>query len=319
MANSSNSPKAHDAVLGGQSPPPVDGVTLGGIEGLRQRFAVGNCEQKIKMLPTALNYGEAGIDFLIEVLNDPTLRVRATAYNVLQDADIEQAKSEILQGFLLHQGDRIYSVYESYLFYNDWCYDLITYAERIDYIYGFPVPFVPCLSRHIFRSSAEIAAKLHHDWRAIQEDICSYFTQIGWDDSSDWRREFNIIEWCKNNNILIRLPQEEKANFKTRLMDAGYANDLSNCTLNEEMEFLLQELMRFDEREEEKISHLNDDLEEIEWEIRHELETKTIRFLQVSQCYELLSQLWLDAIGQLTFIHEETIEEEIYIIPTGKL
>jgi|GEM_PF-2606426 len=318
MVDRSNSPQNTHAVLGGQNPPPRDSATLGGIEGVRQSFTTGNCEQRVGIIPTALNYGEAGIEFLIEVLSAPELTVRATAYNVLKDVNIEQAQSAIASEFLLHPGDRVYSIYESAITYNDWCYDLLVDVEEIELYYG-ALSNINCFSRHIFRSSAEIAAKLHHDWRAIQDNVCRYFSQIGWDDLSNERERFNILEWCKNYNVLIRLPDEGKASFEKRLAAAGYSTNLSNCTLNEEMEFLQQELIDLEESENQKISHVDEDREEIEWKIRYELEKKTIKFLQVSQRYELLGQLWLDAIGQLTFIHEETIEGEMYIIPTGKL
>ena len=35
MTNNQNQPREYDAVLGGQSPPPVEGAILGGIEGVK--------------------------------------------------------------------------------------------------------------------------------------------------------------------------------------------------------------------------------------------------------------------------------------------
>jgi hypothetical protein len=92
MNVSSNSPRDDDAVLGGQDLPPVGSVILGGLEGLRQRLAADNCEQRIAALADALNYGEAGIDLLIEAMNDAVLAFRAKAYKYLQQ--IISAKSE---------------------------------------------------------------------------------------------------------------------------------------------------------------------------------------------------------------------------------
>lgn len=43
-------PKEYDATLGGQNPPPTDGTVLGGIKGVKQRFASGNENERINSL-----------------------------------------------------------------------------------------------------------------------------------------------------------------------------------------------------------------------------------------------------------------------------
>lgn len=125
MNVSPNSPRDDDAVLGSQALPPVGSVILGGLEGLRQRLAGDNCEQRIAALADALNYGEAGIDLLIEAMNDAVIAVRAIAYRLLQGVQSRKSQQAIAKGLLLNPGDRIYSVYKSEIGYGDDSYYLI--------------------------------------------------------------------------------------------------------------------------------------------------------------------------------------------------
>ena len=55
-------PKSQDAVLGGQSPPPLGGVVLGGIAGVKRRLASSAIAPRIAALREALNYGENGLE-----------------------------------------------------------------------------------------------------------------------------------------------------------------------------------------------------------------------------------------------------------------
>jgi len=65
MAIAPIQPQPDDAVLGGQSAAPIDGAVLGGIEGVKQRFEVGDFEQKKQALEDALRYGDRqGLEFL---------------------------------------------------------------------------------------------------------------------------------------------------------------------------------------------------------------------------------------------------------------
>lgn len=38
MSENPNQPRVYDVVLGGQAPPPVEGVVLGGLEGVKSRL-----------------------------------------------------------------------------------------------------------------------------------------------------------------------------------------------------------------------------------------------------------------------------------------
>ncbi len=93
MSNSEQ-PKDNDAVMGGQNTSLVFNAVLGGIQGVKQRLATGNVEQRIAALEEALNYSEAGLDLVRDALNDPSKNVQIKARELL---GIEEPKSETLQ------------------------------------------------------------------------------------------------------------------------------------------------------------------------------------------------------------------------------
>ncbi|HIK09801.1 MAG TPA: WD40 repeat domain-containing protein [Oscillatoriaceae cyanobacterium M33_DOE_052] len=90
-------PRPDDVVLGGQQPPPFNGVVLGGIEGARKRARYSSIPGQIVALQDALNYGPAGLDLIIEALQSPHHQIRWAAYSLLvnqPDPEIQQALTE---------------------------------------------------------------------------------------------------------------------------------------------------------------------------------------------------------------------------------
>ena len=78
-------PRPDDAVLGGLSQAPIDGVVLGGIEGVRQKLASDNEAVKREGVLQALNYGDKGIEMLFKTLELETNRgVWQLAYQKLE-------------------------------------------------------------------------------------------------------------------------------------------------------------------------------------------------------------------------------------------
>ena len=66
-------PQKHDLVMGGNNPPPVDGVVLGGIAGVKNKFDRNNIEPKtLSIFEEALKYGKEGEDWLYEILEKET-------------------------------------------------------------------------------------------------------------------------------------------------------------------------------------------------------------------------------------------------------
>lgn len=95
MAENLNQPREYDAVLGGQAPPPQDGAVLGGWEGVKQRLARGAVEQRIDALLDAFQYGQEGLNLVIQTLEDKSNEVSLAAYWLLQDSTEPRAKQAL--------------------------------------------------------------------------------------------------------------------------------------------------------------------------------------------------------------------------------
>lgn len=87
-------PKDTDAVMGGENSTLLSNAILGGIQGVKQRFATGNVEQRIAALEEALNYNDAGLDLVRDALDDPSKNVQIKARKLL---GIEEPKNETPQ------------------------------------------------------------------------------------------------------------------------------------------------------------------------------------------------------------------------------
>lgn len=92
MSNNPNKPQEFDAVLGGKAPPPVEGIVLGGLEGVKHRLTNPVVEARVAALSEALNYGEAGLDLVIGALKDELRQVHCSAYRLLRQRVEPQVK-----------------------------------------------------------------------------------------------------------------------------------------------------------------------------------------------------------------------------------
>ena len=97
MPDNPNQPTEYDAVLGGNVPPPVGGVILGGLEGVKRRLKSAVVEQRVATLKEALQYGEAGLDLVIEALQDESEEIQRTAYRLLRSKTEPQIKQALQQ------------------------------------------------------------------------------------------------------------------------------------------------------------------------------------------------------------------------------
>nr|WP_322714978.1 STM4015 family protein [Nostoc sp. ChiSLP03a]MDZ8216263.1 STM4015 family protein [Nostoc sp. ChiSLP03a] len=95
MTDNQNQPRDYDAVLGGQSPPPIDGVVLGGIEGIKRCLSNPVANVRIAALSEALKYGDAGLDVLIQALQDKSRLVQRFAYRLLKQRVEPQVKQAL--------------------------------------------------------------------------------------------------------------------------------------------------------------------------------------------------------------------------------
>ncbi|MGB6299982.1 MAG: SUMF1/EgtB/PvdO family nonheme iron enzyme [Rivularia sp. (in: cyanobacteria)] len=90
-------PKPYDAVLGNQNQAPEGAAVLGGIEGVKLRLSNENPEVRIKALHQALNYGELGIDLIIEALEDESPEVQIKAHSLLVPLSEQKVKRVLIE------------------------------------------------------------------------------------------------------------------------------------------------------------------------------------------------------------------------------
>ena len=97
MNNNQNQPREFDVVLGGKNPPPVTGVVLGGIEGVKQRLESEIVDVRIKALNDAFKYGDEGLDLVIQALENDSLQVQGFASRLLKEWGGEKGKQALLE------------------------------------------------------------------------------------------------------------------------------------------------------------------------------------------------------------------------------
>jgi formylglycine-generating enzyme required for sulfatase activity len=97
MMNHSQQPSKYDAVLGGNSPSPEGAVVLGGIEGVRLRLNNPDSKIRIAALSQALNYGEQGLDVVIQALHNELPQVQIQAYSLLTSRTELKVKQALLK------------------------------------------------------------------------------------------------------------------------------------------------------------------------------------------------------------------------------
>ena len=76
-------PKAQDTVFGGQAETPLGSLVLGGIEGVKRRLASPAIALKVTALREALNYGDAGLNLVLQNLQNESIKVQRTAQLLL--------------------------------------------------------------------------------------------------------------------------------------------------------------------------------------------------------------------------------------------
>jgi hypothetical protein len=81
---SETNPHESDLVLGGQNPPPINGVILGGSAGAKQRTENASIAQRLQFLNNALKYGDSAINLALHSLIDPSDEVKQLARKLLR-------------------------------------------------------------------------------------------------------------------------------------------------------------------------------------------------------------------------------------------
>jgi hypothetical protein len=102
MSENPNQPNEYDAVLGNQVSAPVGGAVLGGLLGVKRRLASVVVQQRIVALSEALNYGQDGLNLVIQALLDESEQVQQTACLLLQQLRTQPQVQQALDDFLYH-------------------------------------------------------------------------------------------------------------------------------------------------------------------------------------------------------------------------
>ncbi|MBN3878656.1 MULTISPECIES: WD40 repeat domain-containing protein [unclassified Nostoc] len=95
----------------------VNNTVLGGIERVKQLLAYGKVEQKIDALLDAFEYGEAGLDLIIEALKNSEVDVQEAAYWLLQESTEPRAKLAL-------------QLYNPYLFF-EYLFTIERYTDEV--------------------------------------------------------------------------------------------------------------------------------------------------------------------------------------------
>ncbi|MGK7873312.1 MAG: GUN4 domain-containing protein [Xenococcaceae cyanobacterium] len=91
-------PRPYDAVLGAQEVP-LSAAVLGGLESVKRRFASEVEQHRIAALYSALNYGQKGLELIIQALTDKSKQVEQTAFYLLLQKRTEPRVKQILQHY----------------------------------------------------------------------------------------------------------------------------------------------------------------------------------------------------------------------------
>jgi hypothetical protein len=236
--SSSSTPDNQDLGLGGQNSPPSDSAILGGIEELQQQMNDAPPDQRSQLLASALNYGEAGIDLLIDRLtHDSVLAIRALAYQLLQGVDSQKANLAVADGVWLNAGDLIYGVYKSAIGYDDeyfflfdsWDSESIDDTNWSDFGYtdyeafcrdendnygGDLESYIPKrVARYVSKAQADAAAEQLHIKLVCEWDGGTYSFETG--------HAVDLADWCSVNQVLNAATTTDLDDLCDQLKAAG--------------------------------------------------------------------------------------------------
>ena len=94
--NEENKPKGYDLVLGGNNPPPVDGLVLGGIAGIKRRLESNNTEIIKSALSDAISYKDEGLELVINALYNTPQEIRQHAVKIIRNYKTAKAEQALL-------------------------------------------------------------------------------------------------------------------------------------------------------------------------------------------------------------------------------
>ena len=258
------------------------------MEELLNAWQTSKVDQKIDLLLQVLQFGEAGIDFLISKLSDRELLVRAKAYQLLQDVSSPKVQQAIAPGLLFNPGDKLYYVGNPTLFFNDWCYCIYQLSEKDkikhlatynDYKYqGYKIVsfdeaayIITNIPYYINRQEAQLSADL------LKHKIISQISVTSFDLEHNQEA---VIQWCNKHQIFQEVKNLELKKHRQPDTQKFYSNFGIPYDFN--------------------------DPGDIYWSTVEE-------HLKSISNQKLLEQLWLDLLGTPTYIQEIVFDKNTYL------
>jgi hypothetical protein len=279
-------------------------------------------------------YEESEIDLLIESLNNPELKVRATAYELLINGlKTPKIKLAIAKGLLLNPGDRIYSVWQAGIRFDDQAYYLIYDScdlnqelvikenSELDYINDseFDEDY---LAPDYFEEEYELSEDDYQDpeIESYESFFAEYIKQDElieisdrqkriWDELEAFDIETSISYEigclfashyiCQNRAEAIAESLHQKSIKKHDIWSFRWEkiNDLEAWCIANNVPY--QKKCYDDPNEDSTISTVD----------REHL----MNYLQQPKNINLLSKLWKDAVGNFAFVCEQTVENQTYL------
>jgi hypothetical protein len=293
----SNRPQSNDVVLGGDQPLPLQSAVLGGDAALPKRFPqLALAEQQASIL-TLVEYGEAGLQQIINCLQSPSVGLRRMAYELLEMRSEPITQQAIAPGFPLYRGDVVYQVYESVIGYDDEGYLLLRSLEEM---LGYAK--APLLGQFVDPSSAQVFLARQHELSAVRDCILDtpyLFRTARFSDNVDYlgfpNWDFPMRDWCRTYKIPVPEFGESQTAYTARF--GRISPKFSKIPAVNQ--WFLRELAYQ--------SHLEPD----EYDSKVDMVMRVLEFLIASQQHDLMAQLWLDMVGPLAFIHEESSVSQI--------
>lgn len=255
------------------------------MEELLQAIANSSIEQQVSLLPQALEYGESGVDFLIDHLNNPELEVRAKAYELLRHNQSQKVQQAIAPGLLFNPGDKIFYIRKSTMWFDDSFYSLyqssnvdqekhlVTYNDYINQSYkiisfdqaAYIITFTPYFINY---QQAKLAAESLHNKRISEVSI----TEFDLNDDQE-----TIKQWCDRYQITQAVNNFQKEQDLKTGWDRW-----------------------------SKIHGISDSKVYIFW-------STVESYLKSSKHLDLLNQLWQDLVGKFAFVGEIIFDKTTYL------
>ncbi|MEG4166530.1 MULTISPECIES: hypothetical protein [unclassified Microcoleus] len=93
-------PREYDAILGGQTPPSLGAMVLGGLPGVRSRLASSHLASQIGAMSEACRYGEPGFDLIVQFLRDNWNSIDSTVKSAGKDTVAKMLNNTVTTDYL---------------------------------------------------------------------------------------------------------------------------------------------------------------------------------------------------------------------------